>query len=63
MGRLLIIMLSAFVADRAVAADRGDIAVSESAVGALATGYAWLAAATAFPLTLATRRLDRRDSS
>jgi DHA1 family L-arabinose/isopropyl-beta-D-thiogalactopyranoside export protein-like MFS transporter len=37
-----------------------DLCVSESAVGALVTGYAWVAALTAVPLTQVTSRLDRR---
>jgi MFS transporter, DHA1 family, L-arabinose/isopropyl-beta-D-thiogalactopyranoside export protein len=66
-GRLLIVMLCAFVAQTAEYLPIGllpeisrNLGVSESAVGALVTGYAWLAAVTAVPLTLATRRLDRR---
>jgi MFS family permease len=67
MGRLLIVMLGAFVAQTAEYLPIGllpeisrNLQVSESAVGALLTGYAWLAAATAVPLTLATNRLSRR---
>src|SRR6476661_1292695 len=67
MGRLLIVMLGAFVAQTAEYLPIGllpeisrNLQVSESAVGALLTGYAWLAAATAVPLTLATNRLGRR---
>lgn len=67
MGRLLIVMLGAFVAQTAEYLPIGllpeigrNLRVSESAVGALVTGYAWLAAVTAVPLTLATSRLDRR---
>jgi len=67
MPRLLIVMLGAFVAQTAEYLPIGllpeislDLGVSEGAVGALVTGYAWLAALTAVPLTLATNRLDRR---
>jgi DHA1 family L-arabinose/isopropyl-beta-D-thiogalactopyranoside export protein-like MFS transporter len=67
MWRLLIVMLGAFVAQTSEYLPIGllpeislDLGVSESAVGALVTGYAWLAALTAVPLTLATNRLDRR---
>ena len=37
-----------------------SLAVSDSDVGILVTGYAWLAGATAIPLTLATKRVNRR---
>lgn len=67
MPRLSIVMLGAFVAQTAeylpiglLPEISGNLAVSEGAVGALVTGYAWLAALTAVPLTLATNRLDRR---
>ena len=67
MGRLLIVMLGAFMAQTAEYLPIGllpeisrNLGVSESAVGALVTGYAWLAAVTAVPLTLATSWLDRR---
>ncbi|CAH2904169.1 MAG: hypothetical protein PCALPYG88_7239 [uncultured Paraburkholderia sp.] len=36
------------------------LGVTDSSGGILATGYAWLAALTAAPLTLATNRFDRR---
>jgi len=38
----------------------GAFAVPEGFVGALVTGYAWIAAATAIPLTLATGAMGRR---
>jgi DHA1 family L-arabinose/isopropyl-beta-D-thiogalactopyranoside export protein-like MFS transporter len=67
MGRLLIVMLGAFVAQTAEYLPIGllpqigrNLGVPESAVGALVTGYAWIAAVTAVPLTLTTSRLDRR---
>lgn len=37
-----------------------DFAVPEAWVGALVTGYAWIAALTAIPFTLASVRIDRR---
>lgn len=67
MGRLLIVMLAAFVAQTSeylpiglLPQIHGSLNVSESAVGALVTGYAWIAAASAIPLTLATNRLEKR---
>ncbi|WP_237154134.1 MFS transporter [Oryzibacter oryziterrae] len=67
MIRLLIVMLAAFVAQTTeylpiglVPAIRQDLGVSEAAVGALVTGYAWIAALTAIPLIAFTLRLDRR---
>lgn len=67
MGRLLIVMLAAFVAQTTeylpiglIPMIRQDFGVSETAVGALVTGYAWIAAITAVPFTLLTARLDRR---
>ncbi|MFH3479098.1 MFS transporter [Xanthobacter variabilis] len=67
MIRLLIVMFAVFVAQTAeylpiglVPAIRQDLGVSEAAVGALVTGYAWIAAITAVPLTTLTLRLDRR---
>lgn len=37
-----------------------SLGVSETRAGALVTGYAWIAALSAIPLTLATRRISRR---
>lgn len=67
MIRLLILLVAAFVAQTTeylpiglVPAIQRDLGVSEVAVGALVTGYAWIAAITAIPLIAFTQRLDRR---
>jgi predicted MFS family arabinose efflux permease len=64
---LLIVMLGAFVAQTTEYLPIGllpqigySLGVSGAHVGILVTGYAWLAALTAVPFTLATNRLDRR---
>lgn len=67
MWRLVLLAVGAFVAQTSeylpigvMAAIRDDLAVSESAVGGLVTGYAWLAALTAAPLTRLTANWDRK---
>ncbi|CAN7314917.1 MFS transporter [Caballeronia sp. LjRoot34] len=67
MRALLVLMLGAFVAQTTEYLPIGllpqiahGLDVSEARVGALVTGYAWVAAITAIPLTLATQRLARR---
>ncbi|MTJ82854.1 MAG: MFS transporter [Telmatospirillum sp.] len=64
---LAIVMLGAFVAQTTEYLPiglLGDMArnlnVSEAAIGALVTGYAWIAAVTAIPFTLLSNHLDRR---
>jgi DHA1 family L-arabinose/isopropyl-beta-D-thiogalactopyranoside export protein-like MFS transporter len=67
MIRLLVLTLGAFVWQTTeilpiglLPQIAGDLHVSEAQVGLLVTGYAWLVALTAVPLTLLTDRLDRR---
>ncbi len=67
MRALLVLMLGAFVAQTTEYLPIGllpqiahSLNVSEARVGGLVTGYAWVAALTAIPLTLATQRLARR---
>ncbi|MEM5368734.1 MFS transporter [Paraburkholderia azotifigens] len=67
MWSLLILAFGAFVAQTTeylpiglLPHIAGDFDVSNSLVGALVTGYAWIAAVTAIPLTLVTVRLNRR---
>ncbi|CAB3805435.1 MFS transporter [Pararobbsia alpina] len=64
---LLVVMFGAFVAQTTEYLPIGllpqighSLGVSDGSVGVLVTGYAWLAALTAIPFTLATNRLDRR---
>jgi len=66
MRRLLVLTLGAFVWQTTeilpiglLPQIAGDLHVSEAQVGFLVTGYAWLVALTAVPLTLLTGRLDR----
>jgi MFS transporter, DHA1 family, L-arabinose/isopropyl-beta-D-thiogalactopyranoside export protein len=67
MIRLLVLTLGAFVWQTTeilpiglLPQIAGDLHASEAQVGLLVTGYAWLVALTAVPLTLLTDRLDRR---
>lgn len=67
MRRLLVLMLGTFVAQSTEYLPIGllpqiaaDLVVSEARAGALVTGYAWVAALTAIPLTIATQRVPRR---
>ncbi|MDR3436764.1 MFS transporter [Telmatospirillum sp.] len=67
MKRLLILTLGAFVWQTTEILPIGllpqiasDLSVSESHVGLLVTGYAWLVAFSAIPLTVLTERFDRR---
>ncbi|TCL03133.1 MFS transporter [Sodalis ligni] len=67
MSRLLILMLGAFVAQTTEYLPIGllsqiaaSLDVSETRTGTLVTGYAWIAAITAIPFTLATQRISRR---
>lgn len=67
MHKLLVLMLGAFVAQTTEYLPIGllpqiaaDLGVSEARTGALVTGYAWVAALTAIPFTLATQRVSRR---
>ncbi|RKP49665.1 MFS transporter [Pararobbsia silviterrae] len=64
---LFIVMLGAFAAQTTEYLPIGllpqvgrGLGVSDSDVGMLVTGYAWLAAVTAIPMTLATKRMNRR---
>jgi MFS transporter, DHA1 family, L-arabinose/isopropyl-beta-D-thiogalactopyranoside export protein len=64
---LLVVMFGAFVAQTTEYLPIGllpqighSLGVSDGSVGVLVTGYAWFAALTAVPFTLATNRLDRR---
>ncbi|MFC0267134.1 MFS transporter [Kushneria aurantia] len=66
-GRLILLALGAFVAQSSeylpisvMSAARDDLGVSESAIGSLVTGYAWIAALSAVPLTMLTVQWDRR---
>ncbi|QDJ11588.1 putative sugar efflux transporter (plasmid) [Roseomonas mucosa] len=67
MWRLFVLALAAFVAQTCeylpisvMPAIRDNLALSESAVGSLATGYAWIAALTVTPLTMLTITWDRK---
>lgn len=67
MQRLLVLMLGAFVAQTTEYLPIGllpqiaeDLGVSEARTGTLVTGYAWIAAITAIPFTLAAQRIPRR---
>ncbi|TFY87702.1 MFS transporter [Pseudomonas nabeulensis] len=67
MQRLLVLMLGAFVAQTTEYLPIGllsriaeDLGVSEARTGTLVTGYAWVAAITAIPFTLAAQRIPRR---
>lgn len=67
MPRLLLLMLAAFVAQTTeylpiglLPQIAGNLKVSTAQTGFLVTGYAWVAALTAVPFTLATQRLPRR---
>ncbi|MFT4267150.1 MAG: MFS transporter [Xenophilus sp.] len=67
MHRLLVLMLGAFVAQTTEYLPIGllpqiaaDLGVFEARAGALVTGYAWVAALTAIPFTIATQRVPRR---
>lgn len=67
MWRLVVLALAAFVAQTCeylpisvMPAIRDDLALSESVVGSLVTGYAWIAALTAAPLTMLTVGWDRK---
>ncbi len=64
---LLVLMLGAFVSQTTeylpiglLARIAGDLNVSHAAVGALVTGYAWIITLTVIPITLLTRRINRR---
>ncbi|HCF5866368.1 TPA: MFS transporter [Pseudomonas aeruginosa] len=67
MWRLLLLAVGAFVAQTSeylpisvMPAIRDDLSVSEAAVGGLVTGYAWIAALSAAPLTMLTAAWDRK---
>ncbi|MDN7597973.1 MFS transporter [Burkholderia multivorans] len=67
MRRLLVLMLGAFVAQTTEYLPIGllphiaaDLGVSEAKTGALVTGYAWVAALTAIPFTIAAQKVPRR---
>lgn len=67
MKKLLVLTLGAFVWQTTeilpiglLPQIAGDLHVSEAQVGFLVTGYAWLVALTAVPLTFLTNRMDRR---
>lgn len=67
MWRLIVLAFAAFVAQTCeylpisvMPAIRDNLALSENAVGSLVTGYAWIAALTATPLTMLTATWDRK---
>ncbi|MER1077037.1 MFS transporter [Pseudomonas aeruginosa] len=64
---MLLLAVGAFVAQTSeylpisvMPAIRDDLSVSEAAVGGLVTGYAWIAALSAAPLTMLTATWDRK---
>jgi DHA1 family L-arabinose/isopropyl-beta-D-thiogalactopyranoside export protein-like MFS transporter len=64
---LLVLMLGAFVSQTTEYLPIGllpriaeDLQVSQAAVGALVTGYAWIITLTVIPITLMTNRINRR---
>jgi DHA1 family L-arabinose/isopropyl-beta-D-thiogalactopyranoside export protein-like MFS transporter len=64
---LLVLMLGAFVSQTTEYLPIGllpriaeDLQVSQAAVGALVTGYAWIITLTVIPITLLTNRINRR---
>ena len=67
MWRLVLLAIAAFIAQTneylpisVMPAIRDNIAVSESAIGSLVTGYAWIAALTAAPFTMLSLKWDRK---
>ncbi|WP_110650369.1 MFS transporter [Salinicola peritrichatus] len=67
MWRLVLLSVGAFVAQTSeylpisvMPAIQDDLSISEAAVGGLVTGYAWIAALSATPLTMLTARWDRK---
>ncbi|MFC3654134.1 MFS transporter [Xanthomonas hyacinthi] len=67
MQRLLLLVLAAFIAQTSeylpiglLPQIAGNLKVAPAQAGFLVTGYAWIAALTAVPFTLATQRLPRR---